>query len=69
MQLTEVENTAFHRATSDFRFNHDKPLATVRDKFKIPENRFFSVRHDGLVIVDSNRKRIIESRKISKSDQ
>jgi hypothetical protein len=69
MQLTETEYAAYHKATSDFRSDHDKPSEIVRKKFNIPENRYFSVRSDGLVMVDLSRKRIVESRKLSKSDQ
>jgi hypothetical protein len=69
MQLTEAEYAAYNKAISDFRSDHDKPSAIIREKFKIPENRFFSVRSDGLVMVDLSRKRVVESRKLSKSDQ
>jgi len=69
MNLSPQENERFQRTISDFRSDHDKPLRFVREKFRIPENRFFSVRSDGLVAVDLSRKRVVESLKISKSDQ
>lgn len=69
MLLTETENISFHRATSDFRSDHEKPLSTVRHRFNIPDNRYFSVSSDGVVMVDLTRKRVVESRKLSKSDQ
>jgi len=69
MQLTQTEYDAYRKATSDFRSNHDKSSAYVREKFNIPENRYFSVRSDGDVMIDLTRKRVVESRKLSKSDQ
>lgn len=69
MQLTPQEYADYHKATADFRLDHSNPDAFVRAKFKLPENRYFSVRSDGVVVVDLNRKRIVESRKLSKSDQ
>jgi hypothetical protein len=69
MTLSPQENQTFHQRTSDFRADHGGALEQVRRKFNIPEHKFFAVRHDGFVTVDQNRKRVIESRKISKSDQ
>lgn len=69
MKLPEHILQSFLKATADFRSDHSKSLQVVRDYAKVPENRYFSVNSNGNVVIDYSRKRIVESKKLSKSDQ
>lgn len=69
MQLSDAQYDSFMMATADFSSDHTEALATVRRLAKVPENRYFSVLQDKTVIVDTSRIRVVESRKLSKSDQ
>ena len=69
MKLAPEQHQSFLRSTADFRSDHEKPLMEVRRIANVPENRFFSVRSNGDVVIDTSRKREVESRKLSKSDQ
>lgn len=69
VKLSPEQHAAFLKATSDFRSDHEKALTGIREMFKIPKERFFGVRADGTVFIDYSRKREVESKKISKSDQ
>jgi hypothetical protein len=69
MTLTHEQHQSFLRSTADFRSDHEKPLSEVRRIANVPENRFFGVRSNGDVVIDQSRKREVESRKLSKSDQ
>jgi len=69
IKLPEHILLPFLKATSDFRSDHSKSLQAVRDYANVPENRYFSVTSNGNVVIDYSRKRIVESRKLSKSDQ
>lgn len=41
----------------------------IRELVDIPEDRFWNLSRDGKVWVDLERKRVVKSKKISKSDQ
>lgn len=69
MKLTTQEYAWFNAQTADYSQDHTKALDFVRNLFKVPENRFFSVLQDGSVVIDRSRKREVEAKKLSKSDQ
>jgi hypothetical protein len=41
----------------------------IRERFNIPEGRYYSVTDEGRVILDLKRVRVLRSRKLSKSHQ
>jgi hypothetical protein len=69
MKLNPQEYAWFRSETADFSQDHTEALDFVRNFFNIPENRFFSVLQDGSVVIDRSRKREVEAKKLSKSDQ
>lgn len=69
MKLTPQQHAAFLNATKDFSADHTDALEKVREIANVPQYRFFTVLHDGTVAVDTTRKREVEVRKISKSNQ
>jgi len=69
MKLNPQEHAWFSAKTADFSQDHTEALDFVRNLFNIPENRFFSVLQDGSVVIDRSRKREVEAKKLSKSDQ